>query len=575
MKIIANHIATFLLMFTSIWAFGQNQEEHTFILDHYGAAFNVTVLVRTAGTNSNPQLQFRVEKNSAELTSFSYNGNFYLFNDLYGIIAVYEDVEIPRYYASQFKIYLEDAVAALGYTCETQDFLSNTFWVTEDAWTTISINDQELINCLRTKEAGFWREYGHTRAYSDGYSSYERGYGMRIAESDIGINISQFRKAVTSYEEREGGNNTARDVLDDYCNRNYSSESQIREAMGAVNRALGEDISQQWVREALQNCRTSLQEQLNDMASQAQDDLYDSPHDKYAAYGDAAFSQGNYQQAWQYYRTALNYEDNYYTRQKRDEAYKKWEEQRAIQGAAHLVEGVADMRESAPTGRLNGTFFSSFGYGNYNYSRIPGVRFNNSYHSGYMLASFDYNTWFNSSRSVGWHYGIYGQLDFLPGVEGNSRDLQGMDKAEWGIYTGINLFGYIEIDYILRGLSMNGEVYGFDSDLDEYYTRNIGGGMSYDGGVRVAVYLLNQREDFVRFVGYYINSYVDSPIGFLDFTGGENSTQSMGYRVEWGHSPLSFYFFHSTDSYYPAANSIPMGVDTWGIGIGWGTGFDD
>lgn len=556
-----------IIILTSItygWAQGEIREK-TIYYEQNGVSYEIYMEYRTAGTNSVPQVQFRLEPNRIKVRSYRYNGKYYGESDLMRIIYAgggeYEDY--PRDLRGNLYFYL-DEIDADPVNCDVDTYYrSDEIVATQEGWNTLTIADSWLINCLREKNNGDWVEYG--------------GIGIDISVSRVSttLNTSALNGLIRLYEEEQGGNDLAGDVLDDYCNRNYSSESQIRTAISKVNEALNQNITVEWKREALERCRTNLQEQLSDLSNGDDDYTYVSPHDRYVALGDAAWSQGNFQEAWQYYRQALEYEDNYYTRQKRDNAYQKWEEQRAVQGAAMLGEGIAEMREQAPTGRLNGTFFNAFSFTAYNYGRTPGLTFTDERYSVSAVASLDYNTWFDRDRTIGWHYGVYGQYDSPPTAEGNSRDLQSLNKGEFGIYTGINLFGYVEVDYILRGLSMNGEVYGFDNTLDEYYTRNVGGGFSYDGGVRAAVYLLNQRDDFVRIVGYWIDSSPNSPIDFLDFTGSEVSTASMGYKVEWGHSPLAFYFFHSVDSYYPGFDAMPMGVDTWGIGIGWGTGIAD
>lgn len=555
----------FLFNFASVAQ--NNSGEITFYYEEFGASYSIDVMWRMVGSNDYPQVQFRVDRSSVELRSIQTSSGFYSFQEIDGMVFSETGDFLPDNVEGQAKLEIGPSGIWHAGNCRTSnDYRSGSFWATMDGWHTVRIEDSNLKNCLVGEPSGSWLEFGRVQ---------KDIRGIEIVDIETGYNIVALKRLIASYEAEQGGNEKGRKVLNDYCNRNYDSESQILRALGEVNSALGENITTQWIRESLETCRTNLQSQLEDLRNGGDDYTYVSPHDRNVALGDAAYSQSNFQEAWNYYRTALTYEDNYYTRQKRDNAYQKWEEQRAIQGGAMLVEGISEMRREAPTGRLNGTFYSNFAYAATDYSRIPGLRFNDTYHGGTMAVSLDYNTWFNRTKSIGWHYGISAQLDVIPGVRGgpNDIDLQGMDKWEFSAYTGLNFFGYVEIDYIFRGLSMNGEIYGFDEDLDEYYTLDMGGGLSYDGGVRAAIYLLNQRDDFVRIVGHWINSSPNSPIGFLDFVdGGGVSTSSMGYKVEWGHSPLSFTFFHTVDSYYPGFNAVPMGVDIWGIGIGWGTG---
>lgn len=556
-----------IVLLTSItygWAQGEIREK-TIYYEQNGVSYEIYMEYRTAGTNSVPQVQFRLEPNRIKVRSYRYGGKYYGESDLMRIIYAgggeYEDY--PRDLRGNLYFHL-DEIDADPVNCDVDTYYrSDEIVASQDGWNTLTINDSRLSSCLQTKNRGDWVEYGAI------------GIDITVTRISTTLNLNSLNGLIRLYEEEQGGNDLAQEVLDQYCNRNYSSESQLRTAISKVNEALNETITVEWKREALERCRTNLQEQLNDMWNGDDDNTYQSPHDRNVALGDAAYSQGNYQAAWNYYRAALQYEDNYYTRQKRDNAYQKWEEQRALQGAVALGEGIAEMREEAPTGRLNGTMFNAFSVTAYNYGRTPGISFNNDYYSASGVISFDYNTWFDRDRSFGWHYGVYGQLDLIPGVEGNSRDLQGMEKYEYGIYTGFNLYGYLEVDYFFRGMAMFGEVYGFDSDLDEYYTRRLGGGLTYDGGIRAAVYLMRERNDFIRFVGYWIDSSPESTIAFLDPVSRSASTASMGYKIEWGHSPLAFYVFHSVDSYYTDFGAIPMGIDTWGIGIGWGTGFAD
>lgn len=563
-----------LTLSLQIFAQGESQ---TFTLwgDDRGARFSVDVFVRTVGNNQNPRFQFRVDHNSAKFHTIEYRNKSYTDNEVRNIVYVQEGKDFPYEFNAQVKVRIESGVST-GF-CETSsNHRSNAYWVRSDVWTTIPIEDSYLQNCLQNKASNTWIEYGRTTY--NGHISYE---GIVLETIETELDVPRLRETLRLYQNEHGGTEEAREILDQYCNRNYESESALRTALAKVDQALANNISTQWIKDALVRCRANLQEQLNEMGRPPEDYSANGQYNKYVQLGRDAEANGNYQLAINYYKEALKYKDDYFLRQRIAELEPQANTQAVAAGAVTFAMGMEEAFGDLPTGRIRyGTYVSSISYMGtdmYRTDGLPGVEMSGI--SGY--AAYDHNFWLDKNAYTGIHFGVDG---FLSTPWDNYIDNAGTDD-EWtfsldnywtlGGYVGFNLYGYFEIDYYIRGLAIEGRRFGEDADLNDSYSVGFGGPVHYDGGLRSALYLVRNKEFFIRAVGWWVDNTDDSPIGFLDFTNNTDiRTQSMGYRLEIVSRPWCFAFYHQVDSYYPYNNSLNIGIDTWGIGLAFGAGTD-
>ncbi|TNE26552.1 MAG: hypothetical protein EP346_13730 [Bacteroidetes bacterium] len=568
------YISTLTFMLASVVGWGQYGEIRTenIYYDHNGVSYLIHLEHRTAGTNANPAVQFRLVPDDIKVRSLKYNGKYYSEEDLMRILyfhgGEYEDY--PRDLKGNLFFHLTDIDAyPVGCTWLGSNYRSDEIVATQEGWNTLYINSSTFSECLSEKDPGDWVEYGGI------------DIDIQVTRIQTSLNLPIMYTMIREYEADQGGNDIAKNVLEQYCNRNYSSETELRRAISEVNRALNEQISVTWMKEALETCRTNLQQQLEEMGRPEEDYSANGQYNKYVQLGRQAEANGNYHQAINYYKEALKYKDDYYLRQRIKELEPQADTQAIAAGAVTFAVGMEEAFGDLPTGRIRyGTYVSSISYMGmdmYRTDGLPGVEMTGM--SGYV--AYDHNFWLDKNAYTGIHLGVDG---FLSTPWDNYIDNAGTDN-EWtfsldnywtlGGYVGFNLYGYLEIDYYIRGLAIEGERYGEDANLNESYSVGFGGPVHYDGGLRSALYLVRNKELFIRAVGWWVDNTDKSPIGFLDFTNNTDiRTQSMGYRLEIVKRPWCFAFYHQVDSYYPYNNSLNIGIDTWGIGLAFGGGTD-
>lgn len=217
-----------------------------------------------------------------------------------------------------------------------------------------------------------------------------------------------------------------------------------------------------------------------------------------------------------------------------------------------MNEGFADL----PTGRMNGSLVFSL--------------------SAYGL--FDYNIWFGPYKKAGLHLGVTasGSQLWEPYTGSNSftgdYDSQ-PSNLDFGVFAGLNLFGRMELDYYFRGLSIKGEYSTEDhNSIQGRLDTPIGGKMHFNSGARASVYFLNNKELFIRGTGWYVDALPGSPVKFLDNANNDQiQTVSYGYRLEIGKRPWSFILFSQHDAYY-TTEALNVGLNAWGVGVGFGGG---
>lgn len=543
------------------------------------AHFETIVEYRIGGANSRPLVQLRVQNQSSKLKSLRFNDRPYLFNQLNAIISVMEGDDIPEYYHSKLKVKFEAGIDVLGggldaIGCHVDaEYESPELWIVEDRWTTVQIQDERLLNCLRSKESGFWLEHGHIISYSEGMSSL-RFDGLRIVDDTVGINLSKFRSVLEKHLLEGGGNDGAREALDNYCGKTYSSESDIIEAKGIIQNALTGNISIEWMKEALLNCLDRLDEQQSRLNSPKEDFSASGQFNKYYELAVQAEQNGDYISAIRYYEEALKYQEHYGIRQRLPTLRQQANTQAIATGTATVVSGMMEIREDMYKDKLDGVYLSAITISSLSFNRTPGIYFSDDVFTGSIYATIDYTTWLDRTRNFGLHYGMDGRFDFDQKQEDDGIRYT-TSSSNLAAYVGFKtLGGYLEVDYYLRGLYLEGEAYGIFEGQNDESTVGLGGPIHWDGGLRAALYLWNDNTFFVRGVFHWVDNTENSPIGFLDFMNETNiRTQSMGYRIEMGVTPFAFYFFHEVNTYYPYNNSLPIGMDIWGIGACFGAGF--
>lgn len=567
-------IPTLILLLVSI--LGQSQygetRTHNVYFDQDGVSYLIHLEYRTAGTSSNPAVQFRLVPNDITVRSLRYNGKYYSENDLMRVMYFhgggYEDY--PRDLRGNLFLHLikidADPIHCfwLG-----SNYRSDEIVATQEGWNTLYINSSTFSECLSEKSTSDWLRYG--------------GIDLEVQATRIQttLNLSILYTMIREYEADQGGNDIAKDVLEQYCNRNYTSESDLRRAISEVDRALNEPISVNWMKEALERCRANLQEQLSDLGKEEEDYSANGQYNKYVQLGNDAEANGNYQQAINYYTEALKYKDNYALRQRIQALQPHANSQAVAAGAVTFAMGMQEAFGDLPTGRIRyGTYTSNISYMDLNMNRTEDLGAANMYGvSGYI--SYDHNIWLDKNAYTGLHFGVDGfygtEWNKYVSNEGSDREWTYTTDNYWtlGAFVGFNLYGYFEIDYYIRGLAIQGRRYGVHPDLNDSYEVGFGGPVHYDGGLRTALYLFRNKEFFIRAVGWWVDNTDESPIGFLDFTNKTDiRTQSMGYRVEIVSRPWCFSFYHQVDSYYPYNHSLNIGIDTWGIGLAFGAGTD-
>lgn len=365
------------------------------------------------------------------------------------------------------------------------------------------------------------------------------------------------------------------DVLRQYCRGVSNNEKSIREAMQAVGQAR-RLVRTEDDRRRLDECSERLSQQLSAVfqregAEYERNQRNQNPY--YYAIQDAQTAErnGNLMLALQHYRRAYGIQPTPQIANKIRSLEASVQTQAAATGAAAVIGGItSDLRRNT-NWIMDGAFIIQFPFTGNDYSSSFGLG-SDATNQGMAgippYLSIERIFWLNAASTNGLNLGM--NAHFLKaGLDPKIELSQGafrVNGSEVNAHMNVHLFGLLEIGPMFKLMKLEGTYELSNSDRAVRY----GGDWQPSVGLRSAVYLKRQSEFMVRAVGWYINN---GPDGFGVLTGTDRHLLSYGYRLELLWQPWSIGFYSSSDSYYNNIDNLHLGLNQWGIALGFGIGF--
>ncbi|KPP96363.1 MAG: hypothetical protein HLUCCA01_10700 [Bacteroidetes bacterium HLUCCA01] len=369
--------------------------------------------------------------------------------------------------------------------------------------------------------------------------------------------------------------NSVQDVLRQYCGGVSNNEASVREALGAVGRAMNAASSER-DRQRLEECQQRLSDQLSAIFDQAAADNERNRRNQNPYYyamqdAEAAERRGDYAAALEFYRRAYAYQPSPQLADKIQALETTVQAVAAAAGAAVVIGGLTNELRSGSTRLMRGALLMQLVYSGTDFSPSVGLGSGVTFDDidgGYF--SLERIVWFNPASTSGLNIGA--SAHFSESLSNKQLSRGSLDVSSHYINAHLNLhmLGFLELGPTFRYLKMEGS----------YEQNSTGREIGYGGdwqpamGLRGAMYLKRQAEFFIRGIGWYVDTRPDSDYTIPGlFNSADRHMLSYGYRLELVWQPWSVSFYSSTDSYYNNVDNLHFGRNQWGVSLGFGFGF--
>lgn len=522
----------------------------------------------------NAYVETQIGSDGFEIYGYSYQNVYYDYGELsdYGIT-------FPIYSKGYARI-AADARITSGYRCGFESIELDSRLVYVDVKTSFDLDafSSSIKQCLDD----------HRRATGETWEEFVDFYNIRVLEVivEVRLDIENAIRQKLNDENLQNNLKHRREVLWDtfkeVCYENYNDYETIKEALSDLSDVVAnKSILQSWQQNAVDDCYNKLNKRANNLLlnDTTGDDSYSIDNLFNAALIRArnAEANGDYYTALQEYKTAYSLSNQNWLSDKISEMEQRTNAQAMVAGATTFISGMNEEFSDLGTGRMNGAFVFSINYTDLNFGVTDGLSGMQGGGLG-VFAKYDHTFWLGYKKQFGFHLGLNGSASGLwDAYEGSNSFTDGYNSqpSKWdlGFFGGFNFFGRLEIDYFMRGLSIKGEYSAEDpNSIQGRLDQPIGGNLHFDSGLKTSFYFFNQIDFFIRGSAWYIDALADSQVKFLDNDNNkEVQTVSYGYRIELIKRPWSFILFSQHDAYY-TTEALNIGLNYWGIGVGFGGG---
>lgn len=523
-------------------------------------------------TVGNPYIETQIQDPGFYITGYWYQDEYYDGLDLeeYGIT-------FPLWSKGYARI-KGDVYAGTAYDCGNEDVELGARLVYIDVKTSYFIPfSDDFSKCLdqyRRDSGQSWEDISNFYDIEVLEVSIQKDFNIRNA-------IRQLNDQEALEEENKRESQRLWDIFEDVCYKNYDNLEELRRGLRRLSTVVSNsDRLVPWQQRAVAECQTRLGDQVEELLWEGDDEedyTIDGMFNEAVANARNAEANGDYQTALEQYTRAYNLKNQYWIRGKIQEMEQRARTQAMAAGTAVFISGMNEGFADLPTGRMNGSLVFSLNFSDLNYGVTDGLGGMKGGSLG-AYGVFDYNIWFGPYKKAGLHIGMTASYSGLWDTYTGSNPFTGSYDSEpsntdFGVFGGLNLFGRLELDYYFRGLAIKGEYSTEDpNSIQGRLDTPMGGDMHFDGGARASIYLFNNKEFFIRTTGWYVDALAGSPVKFLDPANNDQvQTVSYGYRLEIGKRPWSFVLFSRHDAYY-TTEAINVGLNSWGVGVGFGGG---